>query len=78
MVYFEQEIEFNREEKLNPKATSEEETEADYPCDQQEDVHCELYDQSRDQLFVYECSECHLDIKSTYHCRECEVSPLVI
>ena len=78
MVYFEQEIEFNRSsegEKLNLKAISQEEP--DYPYDQQEDVHYELCDQSSDQ-FVYKCSKCHMDIKSRYHCRECNVSSFVV
>ena len=77
-VCFEQKIEFNHpndEQMLNLDEASSPEAPID-PCEQQDDILYELHDQSSDH-FVYKCSECHIDIESGYHCRECNVSTLV-
>ena len=48
------------------------------PCEQlKDDILYELHDQSRDQ-FQYKCSNCHIDTESGYHCRECNVSTLIV
>ena len=33
----------------------------------------ELHNQSSDR-FVYNCNNCHMDVETRYHCRECDVS----
>ena len=77
-ICFEQKIEFshpNNEQMLNLDEASSQEEPID-PYEQQDDILYELHDQSSDQ-FLYKCSECHVDIESGYHCRECNVSTLV-
>ena len=37
----------------------------------------ELHTQSGDR-FVYNCNNCHLDVETRYHCRECDVSLFVV
>ena len=78
-VCFEQETEFNRpndEQLLNLDEVLSQEEQNDF-CEQQDNILYELHDQSCDQ-FLYKCSECHIDVESGYHCRECIVSNLVV
>ena len=43
----------------------------------QNDILYELHDKSSDQL-LYKCNVCHIDLEIRYHCKECNVSILVL
>lgn len=37
----------------------------------------ELHNQSSDR-FVYNCNNCHMDVETRYHCRECDVRAIAL